>query len=134
MTSTQGVELAGVRKTFGSTVALEHLDLVVEPGELVCLLGPSGCGKTTALRLLAGFEQPDAGTIRIGGKDITTVPPRRRGFGMVFQDYSLFPHLNARANIAYGLRVRRTDAATIARTVDALIEVTRLGEHADKFP
>ena len=133
-TTTAGVELIGVRKTFGSTVALEHLDLRIEPGELVCLLGPSGCGKTTALRLLAGFEQPDAGTITIGGKDITTVPPRRRGFGMVFQDYSLFPHLTARANIAYGLRVRRTDAATITRTVDELLEVTRLAEHADKFP
>jgi putative spermidine/putrescine transport system ATP-binding protein len=132
--STQGVELLGVRKTFGTTVALEHLDLTVQPGELVCLLGPSGCGKTTALRLLAGFERADAGSIRVGGTDITTVPPRRRGFGMVFQDYSLFPHLTARANIGYGLHVRRTPAAQITRTVDELLAVTRLAEHADKFP
>jgi len=133
-TEPAGVSLSGVRKAFGATVALEHLDLHVEPGELVCLLGPSGCGKTTALRLLAGFEQPDAGQIVVGGREVTRVPPRRRGFGMVFQDYSLFPHLTARANIGYGLRVRRVDPRQAARTVEELIEVTRLGEHADKYP
>ncbi len=128
------IEMTGVRKTFGSTVALSALDLSIDSGELVCLLGPSGCGKTTALRLLAGFEQPDAGSIRVDGRDVTGVPPRRRGFGMVFQDYSLFPHLTARANIAFGLRVRGAGRAEQADTVDRLLTTTRLTEHADKYP
>jgi len=128
------IEMTGVRKTFGTTVALEDLHLRIESGEMVCLLGPSGCGKTTALRLLAGFEQPDAGSIRVDGDDVTRVAPRHRGFGMVFQDYSLFPNLTARQNIAFGLKVRRKGAAETAATVDRLIEVTRLEKHADKYP
>ena len=99
--------MQGVRKTFGSTVALESLDLEIEAGELVCLLGPSGCGKTTALRILAGFERPDAGVVHVGGSDITGTPTEQRGFGMVFQEYSLFPNMTARANIEFGLRVRK---------------------------
>ncbi len=128
------VEMTGVRKTFGGTVALADLDLRIESGQLVCLLGPSGCGKTTALRLLAGFEQPDAGSIRVDGDDVTQVPPRRRGFGMVFQDYSLFPNLTARGNIEFGLRVRRAGRAETADVVDRLLAMTRLDGHADKYP
>jgi putative spermidine/putrescine transport system ATP-binding protein len=128
------VSLRGVRKTFGSTVALESLDLEIEPGELVCLLGPSGCGKTTALRILAGFERPDAGEVYVGGSDITGTPTEKRGFGMVFQEYSLFPNMTARANIEFGLRVRRTPSAERASTVDGLLEVTGLTQHATKYP
>ena len=128
------IEMIGVRKTFGTTVALADLHLHVESGEMVCLLGPSGCGKTTALRLLAGFEQPDAGQILVDGEDVTHVSPRHRGFGMVFQDYSLFPNLTGRQNIAFGLKVRRKGAAEIVETVDRLLAVTRLEKHADKYP
>ncbi|WP_024285881.1 ABC transporter ATP-binding protein [Cellulomonas sp. KRMCY2] len=128
------IEMTGVRKEFGSTVALADLHLRIESGELVCLLGPSGCGKTTALRLLAGFEQPDAGRILVDGSDVTTVPPQRRRFGMVFQEYSLFPNLTARQNIEFGLRVRRAGKVEIAATVDRLLAVTRLEKHAAKYP
>ena len=128
------IEMIGVRKTFGTTVALADLHLRVESGEMVCLLGPSGCGKTTALRLLAGFEQPDAGHILVDGEDVTRVSPRHRGFGMVFQDYSLFPNLTGRQNIAFGLKVRRKGAVETAETVDRLLAVTRLEKHADKYP
>ena len=128
------IEMTAVRKEFGTTVALADLHLRVESGELVCLLGPSGCGKTTALRLLAGFESPDAGRILVDGSDVTTVPPKDRQFGMVFQEYSLFPNLTARQNVEFGLKVRRKGAREIAATVDRLLEVTRLEKHAAKFP
>jgi ABC-type Fe3+/spermidine/putrescine transport system ATPase subunit len=128
------VAMRGVRKTFGSTVALESLDLEIDDGELVCLLGPSGCGKTTALRILAGFERPDAGEVQVAGADITRVPTEKRGFGMVFQEYSLFPNMTARQNIEFGLKVRKIAAGERAKTVDGLLEVTALTEHAAKFP
>ena len=128
------VSMRGVRKTFGSTVALESLDLEIETGELVCLLGPSGCGKTTALRILAGFERPDAGTVEVGGSDITRTPTEKRGFGMVFQEYSLFPNMTARANIEFGLRVRKIAPSERASTVDGLLEVTGLTQHEKKYP
>ena len=128
------VSMRGVRKTFGSTVALESLDLEIETGELVCLLGPSGCGKTTALRILAGFERPDAGQVEVGGTDITRTPTEKRGFGMVFQEYSLFPNMTARANIEFGLRVRKIAPSERTSTVDGLLEVTGLTQHASKYP
>ncbi len=128
------IEMSAVRKEFGATVALADLHLRIESGELVCLLGPSGCGKTTALRLLAGFERPDAGRILVDGSDVTAVPPKDRGFGMVFQEYSLFPNLTARQNVEFGLKVRRTGAREMASTVDRLLEVTRLEKHAAKYP
>jgi putative spermidine/putrescine transport system ATP-binding protein len=128
------VSMRGVRKTFGSTVALESLDLEIVTGELVCLLGPSGCGKTTALRILAGFERPDAGTVEVGGSDITRTPTEKRGFGMVFQEYSLFPNMTARANIEFGLRVRKIASSERASTVDGLLEVTGLTQHEKKYP
>ena len=129
------VSMRGVRKTFGSTVALESLDLEIETGELVCLLGPSGCGKTTALRILAGFERPDAGRWRSAARDITRTPTEKRGFGMVFQEYSLFPNMTARAEH----RVRPPGAQDRAlgrgtSTVDGLLEVTGLTQHASKYP
>jgi ABC-type Fe3+/spermidine/putrescine transport system ATPase subunit len=105
-----GVALSavGLRRAYGPVVAVDGLDLDVRTGEMLTVLGPSGCGKTTALRLIAGLETPDAGTIDIGGRRVAgagvAVPPERRRVGMVFQDYALFPHLSVRDNIAYGLR------------------------------
>jgi len=128
------VELHGVRKVFGPTVALADFSLSIASGELVCLLGPSGCGKTTALRILAGFERADSGVVSVDGVDISSDPPERRGFGMVFQDYSLFPNMTARQNIEFGLKVQRRSAGDRAQIVDRMIDVTALGEHASKFP
>jgi peptide/nickel transport system ATP-binding protein len=128
------VAMRGVRKVFGATVALESLDLEVADGELVCLLGPSGCGKTTALRILAGFERPDAGEVHVAGEDITKVPTEKRGFGMVFQEYSLFPNMTARQNIEFGLKVRKMATGERTSRVDGLLEVTGLTDHAAKFP
>ena len=95
-----------VTRRFGSTTALDQLSLDIAPGELVALLGPSGCGKTTALRVLAGFERPDIGHVMVDGKDVSHVPAQRRDMGMVFQSYSLFPNMNARDNVAFGLQIR----------------------------
>ena len=110
------LELNQVRKTFGPTVALEQLDLALGEGELVCLLGPSGCGKTTALRIVAGFDQPDSGDVFLAGDNITRRPANKRDMGMVFQAYSLFPNLTAEENVAFGLRLRRQSARTASQT------------------
>ena len=100
------VELVGVTKRFGGTAAVDGIDLEVHPGEFLSLLGPSGCGKTTTLRLIAGFEQPDEGEVRIGGRDVSRVPPYKRDVNTVFQSYALFPHLTVLDNVAYGLKQR----------------------------
>lgn len=128
------VDMAGIRKTFGPSVALEDFSLSIASGELVCLLGPSGCGKTTALRILAGFERPDAGTVVVEGRDLSNDPPEKRQFGMVFQDYSLFPNMTARQNIDFGLKVQKRSAAERKEIIDRMIAVTALEPHADKFP
>ncbi len=128
------VEMTGIEKSFGPSTALADFTVSIESGELVCLLGPSGCGKTTALRILAGFERADRGTVVVGGRDVSDDPPERRRFGMVFQDYSLFPNLTARQNIEFGLKVRKRPAAERADVVDRMIAVTALDSHADKYP
>jgi putative spermidine/putrescine transport system ATP-binding protein len=124
----------GISKRFGDTQALERFDLTVRSGELVCLLGPSGCGKTTALRILAGFETPDTGDVRVGGDSVLGIEARHRGFGMVFQSYSLFPNMTARRNIGFALQMKKVKGAAQQRRVDELLELTRLTPHADKFP
>ncbi|MGP3915783.1 ABC transporter ATP-binding protein [Nonomuraea sp. 10N515B] len=131
---TASVEFRGLRREFGKTVALDGLDLVIAPGEFVALLGPSGCGKTTALRCVAGFERPDSGAVLVDGKDITNVPANKRDAGMVFQSYSLFPNLNARDNVAFGLRVRKAPAAVRHAKADELLELVGLPQHADRYP
>jgi putative spermidine/putrescine transport system ATP-binding protein len=128
------VELRGLVRRYADVVALDHLDLTVAPGELVALLGPSGCGKTTALRVLAGFDTPDEGSVRVGGADITAQPPNRRGMGMVFQAFSLFPNLTVLDNVAFGLRVRGQAAPVRRERAGELLELVGLGATANRFP
>jgi len=98
------LEVTGIRKSFQGIPTLDHVDFFLERGEILCILGPSGCGKTTLLRIIAGIEMPDAGSVRIEGRDMAEVPPHLRHVGMVFQDFALFPHLNVRENVAFGLK------------------------------
>ncbi|MEG3630704.1 ABC transporter ATP-binding protein [Streptomyces poriticola] len=128
------VEFRQLRREFGATVALDGLDLTVRPGEFLALLGPSGCGKTTALRMLAGFEHPDSGAVLVDGQDITRIPAHRRDAGMVFQSYSLFPHLNARDNVAFGLRMRKVPGAERRSRAEGLLELVGLADKGERFP
>src|SRR5690606_25511681 len=105
------VSLRGLTKRFGGVTVVDGLDLEVEPGSFTTLLGPSGCGKTTVLRMVAGFVEPDAGSVLVGERDVTPLPPDKRGVGLVFQDYALFPHMTVRRNVEYGLRMRRLPRA-----------------------
>jgi putative spermidine/putrescine transport system ATP-binding protein len=128
------VELRQLHRQFGATRALDGLSLTIAPGELVALLGPSGCGKTTALRVLAGFERPDSGEVLVDGEDVSRLPAQRRGMGMVFQSYSLFPTMNARDNVAFGLRVRRQSAGTRRQSANELLDIVGLSAEAAKYP
>src|SRR5215470_4739969 len=100
------LQLTALSKTYGDVRAVAGVDLDIRQGEFVMLLGPSGCGKTTTLRMIAGFVAPTAGRVRIGGKDVTALPPWKRNAGMVFQSYALFPHLTVAQNVAFGLEMR----------------------------
>jgi ABC-type Fe3+/spermidine/putrescine transport system ATPase subunit len=126
------LSVTGVTRRFGEVTAVDDLSLAVLPGEFVTLLGPSGCGKTTALRIIAGFEAPNAGTVHFRGDNITGWPPQRRGFGMVFQNYALFPHLNVFENVAFGLRARRVDDGELRRRVLATLDVVDLATLAER--
>jgi putative spermidine/putrescine transport system ATP-binding protein len=128
------VELAGLRRRFGSTQALDGFSLTLGPGELVALLGPSGCGKTTALRVLAGFETVDTGRVLVNGVDQARIPAQRRDMGMVFQSYSLFPNMTAQDNVAFGLRMRKVGAAARRQRALEMLELVGLEGEAAKFP
>ena len=127
------LELTRVRKTFAGVAALEHLDLALGDGELVCLLGPSGCGKTTALRIVAGFEVPDTGAVLLGGSDITRKPANKRNMGMVFQAYSLFPNLTAEENVAFGLRLRKQSGEQRRKRVAEMLDLVGLSPQAKRY-
>lgn len=128
------IRLRGLRRTFGHVVAVDHVDLDVLDGEFLTLLGPSGSGKTTVLRMIAGFEIPDAGSIELAGQEVTDLPPYARDVNTVFQDYALFPHMSVQANVEYGLRVKKVPKAERqARAAEALAAV-RLAGYGERAP
>ena len=128
------VRLEDLSRHYGPVVALDHLDLTLEPGELIALLGPSGCGKTTTLRLLAGLEDADTGRVVVGGRDITGLSAAKRDMGMVFQAYSLFPHMTVRQNVAFGLRLRKVSAAQRDKRALEMLDLVGLSVQADRYP
>ena len=127
------VELRNLRRSFGDVHALNGMSLDMTPGEMVVLLGPSGCGKTTALRVLAGLEDADAGQVVVGGQDVSGISTAKRDMGMVFQAYSLFPHMTARDNVAFGLQLRGQDSATRNKRAVEYLELVGLDNHADRY-
>ncbi|GAA3294438.1 ABC transporter ATP-binding protein [Streptomyces cinereospinus] len=128
------LRLEGVSRAYGAHIALHPLDLTLHGGEFVALLGPSGCGKTTALNCLSGLLPLTGGQILLDGQRIDTLPPEKRGFGMVFQNYALFPHMSVRANVAFGLKMRKVGKAEIDRRVDEVLRLVRLSAQAGKHP
>ena len=128
------LELQDVAKAFGRIRAVDGVSLTVGRGEFFSLLGPSGCGKTTLLRIIAGFETPDAGRVLLDGKDITALPPNRRPVNTIFQSYALFPHLTVRENIGFGLRVARRSRREIDEAVDRMLALIQMEGHAHKRP
>jgi len=128
------LKYSGVSKAFGQVVALDDFDLTLQQGELVTLLGPSGCGKTTALRIAAGFERPNSGSVFVKDKDVTSLPAHTRNMGMVFQNYSLFPHMTVAENVGFGLRVRGVDAAERDMLVVEAVSRVRLAGLEGRYP
>jgi putative spermidine/putrescine transport system ATP-binding protein len=128
------VVLQSLTRSFGAVRALDGLSLNIAPGELVALLGPSGCGKTTALRIVAGFEYADAGSVTVDGKDISPVPAAKRDMGMVFQSYSLFPNMSAIENVGFGLRMRKHRSADRVKRAAALLDMVGLSQQARQYP
>jgi putative spermidine/putrescine transport system ATP-binding protein len=127
------IHIQEVSKRFGAVTAVNRMRLDLQEGELIAFLGPSGCGKTTTLRMVAGFEQPSAGTIRFGDKDVTNLAPERRNVGMVFQNYALFPHMTVTQNVAYGLQMRRVEGAELRRRVEAMLAKVQLQGLGDRY-
>ncbi len=128
------LELQNLHRDFGSVKALDGIEIQLGEGEFLSLLGPSGCGKTTALRLVAGFDRPDAGAIVVDGKDLTSVSPNKRDMGMVFQAYSLFPNMTAKQNVEFGLKIRGRKKGDRGGRVEKLLELVGLGHAGDRYP
>ncbi len=128
------VSVRGLSKMFGETVVLEDIGFEVAEGEALVLLGASGSGKTTILRIIAGLEEPDAGEVILQGRDMTKLPARERGVGVIFQDYALFPNMTVERNIGYGLRIRHRPRREIKETVDRLLALIKLEDHRRKYP
>lgn len=131
---TNAIVVRGANKHYGDFAALDNVDFEVPSGSLTALLGPSGSGKSTLLRAIAGLDQPDTGTITINGRDVTDVPPQRRGIGFVFQHYAAFKHLTVRDNVAFGLKIRKRPKAEIREKVDNLLEVVGLAGFQTRYP
>jgi len=128
------LKIDGVSKRYGEVVAIREVTLDVADGEFVVLLGPSGCGKTTTLRVVAGFAEPSSGSVTLGGRDITALPPWKRNTGLVFQNYALFPHLTVAENVAFGLEMRKVEAAEAARRIGEVLRLVRLEPLAARLP
>lgn len=133
-TSELAIEVRGANKRFGDFAALDNVDFTVPKGSLTSLLGPSGSGKSTLLRAIAGLDDPDTGTVVINGRDVTSVPPQRRGIGFVFQHYAAFKHLTVRDNVAFGLKIRKKPKSEIKEKVDNLLEVVGLAGFQGRYP
>ena len=129
-----GVNLQNIVKRFGSAVAVDGVDVSIDSGTLFFLLGPSGCGKTTLLRIIAGFEMPDEGTVHFGNKDVTRRAAEKRDAGMVFQGYALWPHMSVRENVAFGLKIKKLPSKDIARHVGDALSMVRMEQYADRKP
>ncbi len=132
--SPPAITVTGANKRYGDFKALDNVDFVVPAGSLTALLGPSGSGKSTLLRAIAGLDHPDSGTVVINGRDVTDVPPQRRGIGFVFQHYAAFKHMTVRDNVAFGLKIRKMDKAKIEKKVDNLLEVVGLAGFQTRYP
>ncbi len=133
-TCTPYLRLEQLGKRYGETAAVEGVDLSIAQGEFISLLGPSGCGKTTTLQMIAGFVAPSTGRILLEGRDLTPVPPEKRGLGIVFQSYALFPHMTVAQNVAFGLDMRRVDPGEKRRRVQDALDLVHLGAHAGRYP
>lgn len=128
------ISLVSVTKRYGNTFAARDVSFSVKKGEILSLLGPSGCGKTTVLKIVAGLVRPDSGSVLLSGRDITDLPPERRGFGMVFQNYALWPHMTVFDNVAFGLRMRRYSDAEIRKRVKEALELVRINGLENRYP
>lgn len=128
------LELKNIKKGFGETDVLNGITLSIEKGEFITFLGASGCGKTTTLRIIAGLEAPDSGTVLLDGKDVTSVPPNQRDVNTVFQNYALFPHMNVEANVGYGLKIRRVPKGEIKKKVSEILELVQLQGYEKRMP
>lgn len=128
------LQITDLHKSFDGQVALERIHLAVGASEFVCLLGPSGCGKTTLLRIIAGLLPADGGRITLGGRDLATLPARDRGFGIVFQSYSLFPHMTVAQNVGYGLAIRRTPPDVVQARTAELLDMVKLADYGRRYP
>ena len=120
------LSVSGLYKSFSGVSAVDGISFSAEPGELLCLLGPSGCGKTTMLRMLAGLEDPDAGTIEFDNRTMNGLAPQQRGFGLMFQDLALFPHMDVFGNVAFGLRMQKLPSAQVQARVQELLAINSL--------
>src|SRR5580692_2325337 len=128
------LKLTGITKRYGDFKATDDVSLDIADGEFLVLLGPSGCGKTTTLRIVAGFVEPTAGTVRLGERDVTALPPWKRNAGLVFQSYALFPHMTVNENIAFGLEMRKVPKAEMAPKITEALRLVRLDHLADRLP
>lgn len=129
-----GIRAVKLAKRYGNTVAVQEVSMSLGAGHTLVLLGPSGSGKTTLLKMIAGLEAPSSGQVLFGDADVTNVPLRRRGVGMVFQNYALFPHMTVRENIAYGLRARKQKSTAVTQSVDNMLELVDLADKGDRYP